>query len=152
MFYSQLLLSRKGPLGKIWLAAHNDKKLTKTHIFTTDISDSVESILNPKDPLALRMSGHLMLGIVRIFGKKVKYLLTDATEAMWKIKHSNPPGEEQIIAGEEKEIDDDRYFGKNIYNDTEFPGLEDEAFSQEMLKKYANLQAARRKTIVKPHG
>jgi cohesin complex subunit SCC1 len=41
MFYSQLILAKKGPLGKIWLAAHWDKKLTKQQIFSTDITDSV---------------------------------------------------------------------------------------------------------------
>jgi cohesin complex subunit SCC1 len=81
MFYSQVILARKGPLGKIWLAAHFDKKLTKNQIFTTDISESV--VLNPAAPLALRVSGHLMLGIVRIYSRKVKYLMADCTEAMW---------------------------------------------------------------------
>jgi cohesin complex subunit SCC1 len=41
MFYSQVILARKGPLGKIWLAAHWDKKLTKQNIFSCDISESV---------------------------------------------------------------------------------------------------------------
>jgi cohesin complex subunit SCC1 len=103
MFYSQLILAKKGPLGKIWLAAHWDKKLTKNQIFATDITDSVgmsllppspslplsmlsENILNPSEPLALRVSGHLMLGVVRIYSRKVKYLMSDCTEAMWKIK------------------------------------------------------------------
>ena len=86
MFYSQVILARKGPLGKIWLAAHFDKKLTKNQIFSTDISSSVESVLNPAAPLALRVSGHLMLGICRIYSRKVKYLMSDCTEAMWKIK------------------------------------------------------------------
>ena len=27
-----------------------------------------------------------MLGLVRIFNRKVKYLMSDCTEAMWKIK------------------------------------------------------------------
>ena len=83
MFYSQVILARKGPLGKIWLAAHFDKKLTKNQIFTTDISESVDSVLNPPTPLALRVSGHLLLGIVRIYSRKVKYLMADCTEAMW---------------------------------------------------------------------
>ena len=86
MFYSQLILARKGPLGKIRLAAHYDKKLTKSQIFTTDIAESVENVLNPAAPLALRVSGHLMLGIVRIYSRKVKYLMADCTEAMWKMK------------------------------------------------------------------
>ena len=41
MFYSQLILAKKGPLGKIWLAAHWDKKLTKNQIYATDITESV---------------------------------------------------------------------------------------------------------------
>jgi cohesin complex subunit SCC1 len=41
MFYSQIILAKKGPLGKIWLAAHWDKKLTKAQVFQTDIETSV---------------------------------------------------------------------------------------------------------------
>ena len=46
----------------------------------------IENILNPTEPLSLRVSGHLMLGVVRIYSRKVQYLMTDCTEAMWKIK------------------------------------------------------------------
>jgi cohesin complex subunit SCC1 len=42
MFYSQVLLSKKGPLAKIWLAAHWDRKLTKQAIASTDIKAVVE--------------------------------------------------------------------------------------------------------------
>ena len=35
--------------------------------------------------MALRMSGHLLLGVVRIFSRKVAYLYTDCSEAMVKI-------------------------------------------------------------------
>ena len=41
MFYSQFLLSRKGPLGVIWIAAHLEGKLRKKHITDTDIAESV---------------------------------------------------------------------------------------------------------------
>jgi hypothetical protein len=41
MFYSQFILAKKGPLGKVWLAAHLDKRLTKNQIFQTDIKASV---------------------------------------------------------------------------------------------------------------
>ena len=129
MFYSQYVLAKKGPLGKIWLAAHMEKKLPKVQIIATNIPDSVENIENPavpargqrwhlpcggvlsgslsqprdpgararaasgppsfsraQVPMALRMSGHLLLGVVRIFSKKVTYLLSDCSEAMVKIK------------------------------------------------------------------
>uniref|UniRef100_A0A7R9Y943 Rad21/Rec8-like protein N-terminal domain-containing protein n=1 Tax=Pinguiococcus pyrenoidosus TaxID=172671 RepID=A0A7R9Y943_9STRA len=92
MFYSQLILAKKGPLGKIWLAAHWDKKLTKAQIFQTDISSSVESIANPGVPLALRVSGHLLLGVVRIYSRKVNYLMTDCSEALSKLKMAFRPG------------------------------------------------------------
>jgi len=85
MFYSQYILARTGPLGKIWLAAHFEKKLTKSQVFSTDITESVKNIISPSIPLALRVSGHLMLGIVRIYSDKVKYLSTDCRDAMTKI-------------------------------------------------------------------
>lgn len=87
MFYSQVILAKKGPLAKVWLAAHwGDKKLGRPQIFATDISQSVESIVNPTVPLALRVSGHLLLGVVRIYSRKVKYVLNDCTEAMLKLQ------------------------------------------------------------------
>jgi cohesin complex subunit SCC1 len=48
MFYAHFVLSKKGPLARIWLAAHWDKKLTKAHVFETNIEKSVEGILQPK--------------------------------------------------------------------------------------------------------
>ena len=45
-----------------------------------------ESIINPDAPLALRLSGQLMLGVVRIYSRKVNYLFQDCSEAMVKIK------------------------------------------------------------------
>lgn len=95
MFYSQIILAKKGPLGKIWLAAHwGDKKLARPQIFATDISASVDSIVHPQVPLALRVSGHLLLGIVRIYSRKVKYLMHDCHEAMVKIKMAFRPVQE----------------------------------------------------------
>jgi hypothetical protein len=37
-------------------------------------------------PMALRLSGQLLLGVVRIYGRKAKYLLDDCNEAIVKIK------------------------------------------------------------------
>jgi cohesin complex subunit SCC1 len=101
MFYSQVILAKKGPLAKVWLAAHwGDKKLARPQIFATDISQSVESIVNPAVPLALRVSGHLLLGVVRIYSRKVKYVLNDCTEAMLKLQmafaHPNQKGKELL--------------------------------------------------------
>ena len=87
MFYSQIILAKKGPLSQLWLAAHfQDKKLTRPQIFATDIASSVDSITNPQVPLALRVSGHLLLGVVRIYSKKVHYLWQDCHQAMVQIQ------------------------------------------------------------------
>lgn len=45
-----------------------------------------DNILQPTVPLALRMSGHLLLGLVRIYSRKVNYLMSDASEALVKIQ------------------------------------------------------------------
>lgn len=41
MFYSDVVLARKGPLANIWMAAHLERKLTKAQIVHTDIQSSV---------------------------------------------------------------------------------------------------------------
>jgi cohesin complex subunit SCC1 len=126
MFYEQLVLAKKGPLGKVWLAAHWEKKLTKAQIKETNIPETVgmlthslntlflekylhlskrkeififvnpfvffdinwlaEKIINPGAPMALRLQSHLLLGVARIYSKKVYFLYTDCSEALIKIK------------------------------------------------------------------
>ena len=148
MFYSQVILAKKGPLGNIWLAAHWDRKLTKAMIAQTDINATVKqracprrrlappaaparatapppppspacsrahalrppplpsptrpappapprsarrrAVKTPTTPLSLRTSGHLLLGLSKIFAKKVYYLLTDSNDAYHRIQeHMN---------------------------------------------------------------
>ncbi|XP_029467794.1 double-strand-break repair protein rad21-like protein 1 isoform X3 [Rhinatrema bivittatum] len=92
MFYAHLLLSKRGPLAKIWLAAHWEKKLTKAHIFECNLETTISSIILPKVTIALRTSGHLLLGVVRIYNRKVKYLLADCNDALIKMKLAFRPG------------------------------------------------------------
>ncbi|KAF8514231.1 Rec8 like protein-domain-containing protein [Hysterangium stoloniferum] len=93
MFYSEAILSRRGPLAKVWLAAHWERKLSKTQTLQTDISQSVASIMGQEvEVMALRLSGQLLLGVVRIYSRKAKYLLDDCNEALLKIKMAFRPG------------------------------------------------------------
>nr|XP_034977946.1 double-strand-break repair protein rad21-like protein 1 [Zootoca vivipara] len=92
MFYTQLLMNKRGPLAKIWLAAHWDKKLKKSHIFECNLEKTIENMLCPKFKLALRTSGHLLLGVVRIYHRKTKYLLSDCNEALLKMQSAFRPG------------------------------------------------------------
>ncbi|XP_019477728.1 double-strand-break repair protein rad21-like protein 1 isoform X2 [Meleagris gallopavo] len=92
MFYMHLLVNRRGPLAKIWLAAHWEKKLTKAHIFECNLETTIKKIVSPKFTIALRTSGHLLLGVVRIYHRKTKYLLADCSEALTKMKTAFRPG------------------------------------------------------------
>jgi cohesin complex subunit SCC1 len=85
MFYSDLILIKKGPLSQVWLAAHWQQRLTKSLIRDCDIDVSINRIRNPDTPHALRLSGQLLLGLVRIYQKKVQYLREDSAVALTKI-------------------------------------------------------------------
>ena len=49
-------------------------------------TDPADSILNPEAPLALRLSGQLLLGVVKIYNKKVLYLFQDCNDALSKMQ------------------------------------------------------------------
>ncbi|PLW48372.1 hypothetical protein PCASD_02867 [Puccinia coronata f. sp. avenae] len=92
MFFSSEMLSKRGPLAKVWLAAHVERKVSKAQTLQTSIPSTVTVILEPAStmvsapPLALRLSGQLLLGIARIYSKQAKYLLEDCNEASDKIR------------------------------------------------------------------
>jgi len=86
MFYSETLLSKTGPLANVWLSANLERKVSKTHVLQSDIESSVNLIVATQAPKALRLSGQLLLGVVRIYSRKARYLLDDCNEAMIKIK------------------------------------------------------------------
>lgn len=57
----------------------------------TDVKEHVQAIMaqetaGEKIPLALRLSGHLLVGVVRIFSRQVGYLYSDANDAVIKIR------------------------------------------------------------------
>ena len=86
------------------MAAHMERKLSKTQTLQTDIEQSVgqstiliclyiyvtslpDAIMGQEiELMALRLSGQLLLGVVRIYSRKAKYLLDDCNEALLKIK------------------------------------------------------------------
>ncbi|GER33286.1 sister chromatid cohesion 1 protein [Striga asiatica] len=86
MFYSQLLLSKKGALGIVWLAAHCHRRLNKDQVQQTNISSSVDKILYDEVPVVThRILAFLLLGVVRIYSKKVGYLFDDCNEVLNKL-------------------------------------------------------------------
>ncbi|KAI9835335.1 MAG: hypothetical protein M1819_002479 [Sarea resinae] len=101
MFYSETLLSKTGPLARVWLSANLERKLSKTHILQSNIETSVNAIVDQgQAPMALRLSGQLLLGVVRIYSRKARYLLDDCNEALMKIKMAFRPGNVDLPANQ----------------------------------------------------
>ncbi|KAM0865408.1 hypothetical protein ACQ4PT_043286 [Festuca glaucescens] len=92
MFYSHQLLARKAPLGQIWMAATLHAKINRKRLDKLDIIKICEEILNPSVPMALRLSGILMGGVVIVYQRKVKLLFDDVSRLLveineaWKIR------------------------------------------------------------------
>lgn len=47
--------------------------------------------------IGLRTSGHLLIGVVRIYSRKAKYLLADCNDALLKIKMAFRPGNTSYV-------------------------------------------------------
>lgn len=41
MLLTELILSKRGPLGKVWLSAHQERKLSKAQTLGIDVEESV---------------------------------------------------------------------------------------------------------------
>ncbi|XP_067095162.1 double-strand-break repair protein rad21-like protein 1 [Osmerus mordax] len=95
-FYTQLFTSKRGSMAKIWLAAHWERKITKAHVFECNLESTIKDIICPQINIGLRTSGHLLLGVVRIYSRKAKYLLADCSDAVVQIKVSFRPGQTDL--------------------------------------------------------
>ncbi|KAG2498389.1 hypothetical protein HYH03_003648 [Edaphochlamys debaryana] len=118
MFYAAQLVSRDGPLQILWVAATLDRRLERSAVESTAIGRVVERYLDPgapggvfaagpaeaaggkrgkgshkaeeSAPLALRLSGQLLVGVCRIYSRKVSYLLQDAEVMVVRLHRLNP--------------------------------------------------------------
>ena len=87
MFYSETILTRKGPFANIWLAAHWERKLTKSQVTQTDLHSSItELITGSLPPMAIRLTGQLLLGATKIYSRKARYLYDDCSDALARIQ------------------------------------------------------------------
>jgi cohesin complex subunit SCC1 len=73
--------------------------------YTQSLLSRIDAIVDETEEttMALRLSGQLLLGVVRIYSKKTKYLLEDCNETILRFKMSFKPGrvtlpEEQMMA------------------------------------------------------
>ncbi len=76
MFFSVDLLVKKGPLVDVWQASFRpDSSISRNVAIKANIGQAVQTIKNTDQkggtPLALRLKGQLLLGVSRIYSRKV---------------------------------------------------------------------------------
>jgi len=79
MFYSKDVLTKRGPLAKVWLAAMAGKeRIARRYALSVRIVELCTSIECSPVPLSLRLKAHLLVGITRIFYKKCTIFLQES--------------------------------------------------------------------------
>eukprot|EP01061_Rhynchopus_euleeides_P045100 TRINITY_DN7986_c0_g1_i1.p1 TRINITY_DN7986_c0_g1~~TRINITY_DN7986_c0_g1_i1.p1 ORF type:complete len:480 (+),score=137.63 TRINITY_DN7986_c0_g1_i1:56-1495(+) len=101
MFFSSYMLTKKGALAKVWLAAHWEKKLTKQEVQVIDLSKYVLMIREPEVAISCRTQGELLLGCVRIYACKVSALRKESVDALVIRRPVAAPG--PVVTGGEPE-------------------------------------------------
>ncbi|TIC27206.1 hypothetical protein E3Q11_02640 [Wallemia mellicola] len=85
---TELLTSRRNGYGLAWIAATlstrtnltSFKKLSKKDILNFSIPSFCQTLQNPPEPLALRLSSNLLIGIVRIYDKRTMFFHHDVQQ------------------------------------------------------------------------
>ena len=94
---NQLTFDTSSTLSRVWLAAHWDKKLTKTSIHSHDIVESVSAIKAPGNVYSLRISGYLLLGIVKIYSKKSIITLEDLEQSLQSLTQTSTSQASEVL-------------------------------------------------------
>eukprot|EP00933_Yihiella_yeosuensis_P062819 TRINITY_DN65818_c0_g1_i1.p1 TRINITY_DN65818_c0_g1~~TRINITY_DN65818_c0_g1_i1.p1 ORF type:complete len:570 (-),score=134.96 TRINITY_DN65818_c0_g1_i1:108-1817(-) len=79
------LLSPTGELGKVWLAAHWDKRLKKQDYLDVDLKDVVLSLNAKRLLISLRTTGHLLVGACKIYAQKCMLFEEEAEEVRTRL-------------------------------------------------------------------
>ncbi|KAI0003690.1 Rec8 like protein-domain-containing protein [Russula compacta] len=92
MFFTSELLSRRDSgFGLLWLAAtlgarSSFKRLPKRDVMSADITQLCGLITEPAEPLALRLSSNLMVGVARVYKVKHDIFLGDVNACFASLK------------------------------------------------------------------
>ncbi|KAL0736527.1 hypothetical protein Bca4012_012737 [Brassica carinata] len=92
-----LLSSASSSKSSVGMAATLHAKINRKKLNKLDIIQICEEILNPSVPMALRLSGILMGGVVIVYERKVKLLFDDVTRLLveingaWRTKAAPDP-------------------------------------------------------------
>ncbi|KAI7881451.1 hypothetical protein K492DRAFT_186895 [Lichtheimia hyalospora FSU 10163] len=108
---SDQLITSHGALKRVWIASCWERKISKSQFLQTNLQKTIGKYsynsvtmtiiryaldaitTNDQEPLTLRMSGQLLLGVVRIHSRKTRYLLEDCNGALEKIKQAFKKGD-----------------------------------------------------------
>ncbi|CAG8457629.1 23100_t:CDS:10 [Gigaspora rosea] len=98
MFYSKEILTRKkGGFGIIWYAKlirlaatlgsrSNLRKLSKKEVNSVNLVRACEYVTSPPEPLALRLTSNLMIGITRVYNQQYHFYYADVN-CVWNRLH-----------------------------------------------------------------
>ncbi|GAA5864481.1 hypothetical protein JCM3774_005141 [Rhodotorula dairenensis] len=94
MFYNtEILTSRKGGFAVFWLAATVGsrggtavRKLSKKELLSCNVVKACEKVIQPEEPLALRLSSNLMMGIARVFSQQYTIYASDVQQVHAALK------------------------------------------------------------------
>lgn len=107
MFYSHFVYVRDGPLAKIWLASHILRQLKRSDITSLDITEGAAVLMGrgttgagsrKHAPFALRICGQLLLGLVRIYQRKVDLASAEADAVLRKLESVVPEEARAAVA------------------------------------------------------
>lgn len=99
------LISPAGEWGKVWLAAHWDRKLKKQDYIEANLRALLDAFYARRAIISLRTIGHLLLGACKIYARKCLYFEEESVEVRTRLMlaFSNPA---ERPAGEEKRSKD----------------------------------------------
>ncbi|KAF8707861.1 Isopentenyldiphosphate isomerase, partial [Rhizoctonia solani] len=93
MFFTpELLAKRDSGIGLLWMAATLGKtsigKLNRRNVLSANISKLCELVAEPAEPLALRLSSNLLVGVVRVYKVKHDLFLSEVTTCFTTLKRT----------------------------------------------------------------
>ncbi|OCF44397.1 hypothetical protein I317_01657 [Kwoniella heveanensis CBS 569] len=92
MFFSDdLLTNKKGSFGIIWLMATlgpRNKKITRKQLTAVDLAKTCDLIAEPTEPMALRLSGALLVGVARVYNQNYEIFYSDVSNFHSNVRRS----------------------------------------------------------------
>ncbi|KAI9099511.1 Rec8 like protein-domain-containing protein [Phlyctochytrium arcticum] len=93
MFYPKDILAnkRRSGMAVVWLAAtlgprHSFRKLSKKEVNGVDVAETCAVLQDPPEPMALRLSSNLMVGVTRILAQQYAFFYAEVNHVFTKLR------------------------------------------------------------------